>query len=535
MSDENDNCVNTANTDQLDTDADGNGDACENDDDDDGLDDTKEQEFGTDPKNKDTDFDGMIDGLEIKNGTDPLRQDTDSDDYSDSKDVFPLDAKEWRDSDNDGVGDNSDNCKSVSNPGQENTDKTYSMEGVKAPDGDLVTADNLGDACDDDIDGDGLHITYLDAGNGNDSSSGTFVEPVTGVKRAIELAKVRGDDVYAVAGFYDVSGAEFTDGVDLYGGFSAEFTQRSVLDDLPQFKTTLGRSDLPATLYFKDLEGQVKIDGFFVVNNGDDDSVAGIIPDTDDLGCDTAAAYIENSKIELTNNVIEGNNKSPRSCGVILGKNAEVKLNANKISGGGSNKATLSIGVAIVEALAKIYNNIIVAGNGEHATGIKLTYSNATIINNTIDSSSYAKSPKVSSGISFNGGSPKIINNLVYTSLSKDQAVLWCLGNDMSGAELKNNLFTTFPQTGTNAALIDCDGEFTLTSEYIGGAGLFVPGTIVGENLSYEGGLDGLVGPSYFPISNALVDSGLNVENETDLYGDPRPNGSATDVGAIEK
>ena len=195
VSDENDNCVNTANTDQLDTDADGNGDACENDDDDDGLDDTKEQEFGTDPKNKDTDFDGMIDGLEIKNGTDPLRQDTDSDDYSDSKDVFPLDAKEWRDSDNDGVGDNSDNCKSVSNPGQENTDKTYSMEGVKAPDGDLVTADNLGDACDDDIDGDGLHITYLDAGNGNDSSSGTFVEPVTGVKRAIELAKVRGDDV----------------------------------------------------------------------------------------------------------------------------------------------------------------------------------------------------------------------------------------------------------------------------------------------------------------------------------------------------
>lgn len=535
VADDVDNCVNTTNIDQFDSDSDGKGDACEDDDDDDGLDDIKEQELGTDPKKKDTDNDGLIDGVEFKNGTDPLRQDTDSDTYSDSKDVFPLDGKEWSDADNDGVGDNSDNCKSVSNPGQENTDSSYFNDGIKTPGGGPVIADDLGDACDEDIDGDGLHITYLDVINGNDSSAGTFAEPVAGIKVAVDLARTRSDDVYVAAGIYDVSGAEFADGVDLYGGFEAEFTQRSVFDDSPQFKTTLTRNDLPATLYFKDLKGEVRFEGFFVENNGDDDGAAGIIPDTDDIGCDTAAVYITNSKIDLTNNVIEGNSESSRTCGVVLGKDAGVELNANKISGGASNEASSSIGVVIVDSAPKVYNNIIVAGNGEHSTGVKLTGSNADIVNNTINGSSYAKSPKVSSGITFNGGSPSIINNLVYTSLSKDQAALWCVGDDLSEAELKNNLFTTFPQTGTSAVLIDCDGEFTIASEYIGGAALVIAGASVSGNLSYAGVLGGLVGPSYFPVSNTLLDSGLNIENETDLFGSSRPSGPAIDIGAIEK
>ncbi len=67
--DSTDNCPDTANADQLDTDSDGAGDACDTDDDGDGV--------------------------------------------NDSDDVFPLDSAEWADSDNDGIGDNADTDNST--------------------------------------------------------------------------------------------------------------------------------------------------------------------------------------------------------------------------------------------------------------------------------------------------------------------------------------------------------------------------------------------------------------------------------------
>ena len=90
-----DNCPNDSNPGQADFDGDGQGDACD--------------------------------------------QDDDNDSVLDNVDDFPFDPTEWSDSDNDGIGDNGDNCPAIANADQANFD-----------------GDGQGDVCDADDDNDGV-------------------------------------------------------------------------------------------------------------------------------------------------------------------------------------------------------------------------------------------------------------------------------------------------------------------------------------------------------------------------------------------
>jgi hypothetical protein len=67
-----DNCPEVQNVDQTNTDGDSMGNACDNDDDNDGLSDVDELNvYSTDPLDPDTDGDGFDDGTEVAAGSDP--------------------------------------------------------------------------------------------------------------------------------------------------------------------------------------------------------------------------------------------------------------------------------------------------------------------------------------------------------------------------------------------------------------------------------------------------------------------------------
>ncbi|UCD30003.1 MAG: thrombospondin type 3 repeat-containing protein, partial [Planctomycetota bacterium] len=131
-----DNCPNTPNSDQTDTDSDGQGDACDPDDDDDGIIDVNDNcPLLANPNQDDADTDGVGDVCDnCPNTGNPDQVDNDDDGFGDDCDNCPNEANsDQADGDSDTVGDVCDNCPTEPNADQTDTDQ-----------------DGIGDVCDND-------------------------------------------------------------------------------------------------------------------------------------------------------------------------------------------------------------------------------------------------------------------------------------------------------------------------------------------------------------------------------------------------
>lgn len=513
--DNSDNCVQTPNTDQIDTDKDGTGDSCDNDKDNDDVPDNTDNCPDTnnpdqadmdsdnvgDVCDEDRDGDGISNSDETSQGTNPDTADSDADGINDPFDEYPNDSDENKDSDKDSVGDNSDNCPFDANPDQKDND----FDGVGDtcdPDDDNDGVSDLKDNCpltlknlshvinfesQTDSDKDGFGIP-CDCDDNNPSFNPDAQDDPDTLTQDLNCDGIDGNTKAAV--FVSLLGsidATSTNQNSPTNNIQAAISWANEHDydvyiaagsyELPDFKLT-GKTSLYGG-FSQDFSSRTALVSdatnttLKITNSFSGDTIVAIQVEKDttttlaSLKIVTAiesknqiSVFVDNADLTVINSQLIGNQNSQNET-LIEAQDSTLHIESTSLEGYSLVSTTL---LNTFKVSGSLINNIFNAGIASNTTALRLNQSHFDITNNTIDGGRHDHGTAF--GLVTQESNLIVSDNIFITNNNNNQASIRCLGQTPPAPmKLEGNLFYRFSSDYVYAAYITCrDSSYLITN-----------------------------------------------------------------------